>query len=153
MWKSFNSDGQEFHKFQQSKQSLLNLNHLTLKDYDIYNIENLGLDLGQTQQYDRFKTISYILGEHFYSRNQKCYWYPSHIYTIYWKAYYLQINCILGLYGGLWMITRPIWKCPCIKLFITYFRHLEKRHPYWPETKLRPILARANMGLDMEMIL
>ena len=53
--------------------------------------------------------------------------------------------------GG--MITRPIWKCPCIKLFITYFRHLEKRHPYWPETKSRPILARANMGLDMEMIL
>jgi hypothetical protein len=23
------------------------------------------------------------------------------------------------------MITRPIWKCPCIKLFITYFRHLD----------------------------
>jgi hypothetical protein len=39
---------------------------------------------------------------------------------------------------GRGMITRPIWKCPCIKLFITYFRHLEKRHPYWPETKLRP---------------
>ena len=36
------------------------------------------------------------------------------------------------------MLTRPIWKCPCIKLFITYFRHLEKRHPYWPETKSRP---------------
>ena len=32
---------------------------------------------------------------------------------------------------------------PCIKLFITYFQHLEKRHPYWPETKSRPILARA----------
>ena len=30
------------------------------------------------------------------------------------------------------MITRPIWQCPCIKLFITYFRHLEKRHPYLP---------------------
>ena len=30
------------------------------------------------------------------------------------------------------MITRPIWKCQCIKLFITYFRHLENRHPYWP---------------------
>ena len=30
------------------------------------------------------------------------------------------------------MITRPIWKCPCIKLFFKYFRHLEKRHPYWP---------------------
>ena len=54
---------------------------------------------------------------------------------------------------GRGMITRPIWKCPCIKLFITYFRHLEKRHPYWPETKSRPILTRANMGLDMEMIL
>ena len=40
------------------------------------------------------------------------------------------------------MITRPIWKCPCINLFITYFRHLEKRHPYWPETKPRLILAR-----------
>ena len=54
---------------------------------------------------------------------------------------------------GRGVITRPIWKCPCIKLFITYFRHLEKRHPYWPETKSRPILAWANMGLDMEMIL
>ena len=41
---------------------------------------------------------------------------------------------------GRGMITRPIWKCPCIKLFITYFRHLEKRHPYWPETKT-PIWA------------
>ena len=29
-------------------------------------------------------------------------------------------------------ILAPIWKCPCIKLFITYFRHLEKRQPYWP---------------------
>jgi hypothetical protein len=37
---------------------------------------------------------------------------------------------------GRGMITRPIWKCPCIKLFITYFRHLEKRHPYWPETSI-----------------
>jgi hypothetical protein len=33
---------------------------------------------------------------------------------------------------GRGMITRPIWKCPYIKLFITYFRQLEKRHPYWP---------------------
>jgi hypothetical protein len=54
---------------------------------------------------------------------------------------------------GRGMITKLIWKCPCFKLFITYFRHLEKRHPYWPETKSRPILAQANMGLDMEMIL
>ena len=54
---------------------------------------------------------------------------------------------------GRGMITRPIWKCPCIKLFITYFRHLEKRHPYWFETKSKPILARANMDFDMEIIL
>ena len=33
---------------------------------------------------------------------------------------------------GRGMIIGPIWKCPCIKLFITYFRHLKKRHPYWP---------------------
>ena len=33
---------------------------------------------------------------------------------------------------GLGMITRPIWKWSCIQLFITYFRHLEKRDPYWP---------------------
>jgi hypothetical protein len=43
---------------------------------------------------------------------------------------------------GRGMITRPIWKCPCIKLFITYFRHLEKRHPFSAETKSRPILTR-----------
>ena len=56
---------------------------------------------------------------------------------------------------GLVIIPRPpYWpETPCIKLFITYFRHLEKRHPYWLETKSRPILARVNMGLDMEMIL
>ena len=51
---------------------------------------------------------------------------------------------------GRGMITRPIWKCPCIKLFITYFRYLEKRHPYWPETKSRPILAR--YGNDLVVI-
>jgi hypothetical protein len=51
------------------------------------------------------------------------------------------------------MITRPIWKCPCIKLFITYFRHLEKRHPYWPETKARPILAYGpRYGNDLVVI-
>jgi hypothetical protein len=42
---------------------------------------------------------------------------------------------------GRGMITRPIWKCSFIKLFITYFRHLEKWRPYWPETKSRPILG------------
>jgi hypothetical protein len=71
----------------------------------------------------------------------------------YWSGYHPETPIfardeVEGQYGG-GMITRPIWKCPCIKLFITYFRHLEKRHPYWPETKSRPILVRA----DMEMIL
>jgi hypothetical protein len=59
---------------------------------------------------------------------------------------------------GRGMITRPIRKCPCIKLFITYFQHLEKRHPYWPETKSRSILpgsiwtstsSQANMGVSL----
>ena len=40
---------------------------------------------------------------------------------------------------GRGIMTRSIWKCPCIKLFIAYFRHLEKRHTYWPETKSRLI--------------
>ena len=65
--------------------------------------------------------------------------------------YWLQTESKANMGRGL--ITRPIWKCPCIKLFITYFQHLERRHPYWPEKKSRPILTRANMGLDMEMIL
>ena len=42
----------------------------------------------------------------------------------------LALDCVSVQYGGRGMITRPIWKCPCIKLFITYFQHLEKRHPY-----------------------
>jgi hypothetical protein len=76
----------------------------------------------------------------------------------YWPGYHPESPILArdempGANMGRGMITRPIWKCPWIKLFITYFRHLEKRHPYWPETRSRPILARANMCLDMEMIL
>jgi hypothetical protein len=63
-------------------------------------------------------------------------------HTLKYKTFMgISILGISGQYGDLGMITRPIWKCPCIKLFITYFRHLEKRHPYWPETKSRPIWA------------
>jgi hypothetical protein len=63
-----------------------------------------------------------------------------HVYRFpYWPETESRANMGRG------MITRPIWKCPCIKLFITYFRHLEKRHPYWPETKSRSILARASL--------
>ena len=55
---------------------------------------------------------------------------------------------------GQGMITSSIWKCPCIKLFITYFQHLEKRHPYWPEPRdeVEAHIGQDNMGLDMEMI-
>ena len=28
----------------------------------------------------------------------------------------LALNCVSGQYGGLGMITRSIWKCPCINL-------------------------------------
>jgi hypothetical protein len=28
----------------------------------------------------------------------------------------LAFDCVSGQYGGLGMITRPIWKCPCINL-------------------------------------
>ena len=45
-----------------------------------------------------------------------------------------------------------IGKCPCIKLFITYFRHLEKRHPYWPETKSRPGQYGPRYGNDLVVI-
>ena len=30
----------------------------------------------------------------------------------------LALDSISGQYGGLWMITRPIWKCPCINLYL-----------------------------------
>ena len=51
----------------------------------------------------------------------------------YWPGYHPETESRVNMGRG--MIARPIWKCPCIKLFITYFRHLEKRHPYWPDTK------------------
>jgi hypothetical protein len=43
---------------------------------------------------------------------------------------------------GRGMIIGPIWKCPCIKLFIKYFRHLKKRHPYWKWSCSNPIIYR-----------
>jgi hypothetical protein len=75
----------------------------------------------------------------------------------YWPGYHpetpiLARDAVEGQYGSR-DDNQANMEMPCIKLFITYFRHLEKRHPYWSETKSRPILARANMGLDMEMIL
>ena len=29
---------------------------------------------------------------------------------------------VSGQYGGLWLITRPIWKCPCINLYIYIYK-------------------------------
>ena len=33
----------------------------------------------------------------------------------------LDLDSVLGQYGGLGMITRPIWKCPCINLYLITF--------------------------------
>ena len=35
----------------------------------------------------------------------------------------LGLDSVSGQYGGLGMITRPIWKCPCINLYV-YTLHL-----------------------------
>jgi hypothetical protein len=51
------------------------------------------------------------------------------IYILGWLS---SRDAVEGQYGSR-VTTRTIWKCPRIKLFITNFRHLEKRHPYWPE--------------------
>ena len=31
-------------------------------------------------------------------------------------------DSVSGQYGGLGMITRPIWKCPCINLYIFFLK-------------------------------
>ena len=51
---------------------------------------------------------------------------------------------------GRGMITRPIWKCPCIKLFITYFWHLEKRHPYL-RTQARQLLEGSGFAIQLRI--
>jgi hypothetical protein len=35
------------------------------------------------------------------------------------------IDSVSGQYGGLGMITRPIWKCPCINLYIFHLHDIE----------------------------
>ena len=32
----------------------------------------------------------------------------------------LALDSVSGQYGDLWMITSPIWKCPCINLYLLY---------------------------------
>ena len=107
---------------------------MTKMNYQLYFFGNIGL-LVHNEQYIQINTWAFP----------------------YWPDYHPETPILArdGVEGqmGRGMIIRPIWKCPCIKLFITYFRHLEKRHPYWPETKSKPILDRANMGLNMKMIL
>ena len=38
----------------------------------------------------------------------------------------LASDSVSGQYGGLWMITRPIWKCPCINLYIYIYIYIQK---------------------------
>jgi hypothetical protein len=45
------------------------------------------------------------------------YWSGYHPETPYWPETQSRANMGQG------MINRPIWKCPCIKLFITYTNH------------------------------
>jgi hypothetical protein len=35
----------------------------------------------------------------------------------------LALGTVSGQYGGLGKITRPIWKCPCINLYLLYRTH------------------------------
>ena len=36
----------------------------------------------------------------------------------------LALDSVSGQYGGLGMITRPIWKCPCINLYIYIYIYI-----------------------------
>jgi hypothetical protein len=56
-------------------------------------------------------------------------------------AWLSSLDCVSGQYGGLRMITRPIWKCPCFNLKIlpgqdhiniTHIGRRRRRGPYWP---------------------
>ena len=42
----------------------------------------------------------------------------------------LALDSVSGQYGGLRMITRPIWKCPCINLYL-----LNREKGYFPEVR------------------
>ena len=48
----------------------------------------------------------------------------------------LALDCVSYQYGGLGMITRPIWKCPCINLYLSHLRdhnilhHINQRQAY-----------------------
>ena len=40
----------------------------------------------------------------------------------------LALDSDSGQYGGLWMITRPIWKCPCINLYLILLMQPQRAH-------------------------
>ena len=70
---------------------------------------NMGLDFVSGQYgclYSRGQkyVINSLIHEHF------------HIGLVIIPQPILALDCISGQYGGLRMITRPIWKCPCINL-------------------------------------
>jgi hypothetical protein len=47
---SLNNDGQQFHQYQQDKQSPLIITHLTQKEITTYDVGNLCPGLGQSQK-------------------------------------------------------------------------------------------------------
>ena len=53
MWYSLNSDGKQFHKYQQNSK----LKSLTMKKTTAYNGEHPGLGLGQAQNCDCVKPV------------------------------------------------------------------------------------------------
>jgi len=57
--KSLNSDGHQFHKYQQNKQSPITLN---MKKTMTYNAENPSTGLGQTQKCCGVKSVNHING-------------------------------------------------------------------------------------------
>jgi len=71
----------------------------------------------------------------------------------------LALDFFSGQYGGLWMITRPIWKCPCINLYLlpvpfpitrTYSRmtmHMSIGLVLWRDINMR-IMSMAWSGLS-----
>jgi hypothetical protein len=60
-WKeSLNSDGQQFHQYQQSQQSFIILSYYTLQRTTTYDAGNQGDGLGQARKYGGNKPVNVI---------------------------------------------------------------------------------------------
>ena len=60
-YESLNSDGQQFHKYQQNEQSPLTFTHRTQKRQTKYDIGNQGLGLGQAYKCGGFQSVKGII--------------------------------------------------------------------------------------------